>query len=53
MADKISITVLSAVGAAGTLIASVFLSPSKLKWGVSGLVVAAASFGILLKHQWV
>lgn len=53
MADKISNTILSAVGAAGTLVASVFLSPPKYIWGVSGLIVAAASLGIILKHHWV
>ncbi len=53
MADKISTKLLGAIGAAGSLVASIFLSPPKYVWGVSGLVIAAASLGVLLKQHWV
>jgi hypothetical protein len=29
------------------------LAPPKYVWGLSGLVVAAASLGVVLKHHWV
>lgn len=53
MADKISTKLLSAIGAVGSLVASIFLSPPKYVWGSSGLVVAAASLGVILKQHWV
>lgn len=53
MAEKISGKLLSAIGAAGSLVASIFLTPPKYVWGVSGLVIAAASLGVLLRQQWV
>lgn len=53
MADKISGKVLGALGTIGSLVASIFLSPPKYVWGVSGLVIAAASLGVLLRQQWV
>lgn len=53
MADKLTNKVLSGIAAAGSLVASIFLSPPKYVWGVSGLVIAASAFGLILKHHWV
>ncbi len=53
MADKISNKVLSGIVAAGSLVASAFLTPPKYVWGVSGLIVAAAGLGLIAKSQWV
>jgi len=53
MADKLTDKVLSGIVAAGTLVASVFLTPPKYVWGVSGLVIAASGLGLILKHHWV
>lgn len=53
MADKISQKILSGVVAAGSFVASIFLSPPKFVWGISGLVVAAAAMGLILKQHWV
>ncbi len=48
MAHHITDKILGLAGAAGSLIASIFLSPPKYVWGVSGLVIAATSFGLYL-----
>lgn len=53
MAEKLSEKVLSGIVAAGSFVASIFLSPPKYVWGVSGLVVAATGLGLILKHHWV
>jgi hypothetical protein len=44
---------LAVYGFAGSLISSVFLSPPKYVWGISGLVITAASFGLFMKNRWV
>lgn len=53
MAHQISDKILALAGTAGSLVASIFLSPPKYVWGLSGLVVATASFGVFLKNRWV
>ena len=53
MASKITDMVLAGITAVGSLIASIFLSPPKYVWGVSGLVIASAAFGLILKSRWV
>jgi hypothetical protein len=53
MAEKISEKILSGIVAAGTLVASIFLSPPKYVWGLTGLIVAAAGAGLILKQHWV
>jgi len=53
MAQHISDKILGLAGAAGSLVASIFLSPPKFVWGLSGLVVATTSLGIFLKNRWV
>jgi hypothetical protein len=53
MAHQIADKILGLVGAAGSLVASVFLSPPKYVWGVSGLVIAATSLGLILQNRWV
>jgi hypothetical protein len=53
MAHQISSKVLGAIGTVGSLVASIFLSPPQYVWGISGLVVAAASLGLVLRQQWV
>lgn len=53
MADQIANKVLGAITAAGSLVASIFLSPPRYVWGISGLVIAASSLGLILKHNWV
>lgn len=53
MASKITDTVLAAITAAGSLVASIFLSPPKYVWGISGLVIASAALGLILKSRWI
>ena len=53
MADKIADKILGGITAAGSLVASIFLSPPKYVWGISGLVVAASSLGMIIKNHWV
>ena len=53
MASRISDLILAAIGTAGSLVASVFLSPPKFVWGISGLIIAAAGFGLILRNRWV
>jgi regulator of protease activity HflC (stomatin/prohibitin superfamily) len=53
MADKIANKILGGITAAGSLVASIFLSPPKYVWGISGLVVAASSLGLIIKNHWV
>jgi hypothetical protein len=53
MTHQITDKVLALAGAAGSLVASIFLSPPKYVWGVSGLVIAATSLGLFLQNRWV
>jgi hypothetical protein len=53
MTHQITDKILALAGAAGSLVASIFLSPPKYVWGVSGLVIAATSLGLFLQNRWV
>jgi len=53
MASKVADKILGGLTAVGSLVASIFLSPPKYVWGISGLVIAATSLGIILKNHWV
>jgi hypothetical protein len=44
---------LAVYGFAGSLLSTIFLSPPRYVWGLSGLLVASASFGLLLKNRWI
>lgn len=44
---------LAIYGFAGSLLSTVFLSPPRYVWGISGLVTAAASFGLFLKNRFI
>lgn len=44
---------LAVYGFAGSLVSTVFLSPPKYVWGLCGLVVAGASFGLFLSQRFV
>ena len=51
--EKLTDKVLSGIIAGGSLVASIFLAPPKYVWVASGLVVAAAAAGLIIKHHWV
>jgi hypothetical protein len=53
MASRIADSVLAGITAAGSLIASIFLSPPKFVWGACGLVIAASAVGLFLRNRWV
>lgn len=40
-------------GFAGSVLSTIFLSPPRYVWGVSGLLIAGASFGLLLRNRWI
>jgi hypothetical protein len=53
MASKITDSILAGISAIGGLVASIFLSPPKYVWGISGLIMAAAGLGLIMKNRWV
>jgi hypothetical protein len=53
MASRIADSVLAGITAAGSLIASIFLSPPKFVWGACGLVIAACGVGLFLRNRWI
>jgi hypothetical protein len=44
---------LAIYGFAGSLISTIFLSPPKYVWGVSGLVISLASLALFMKNRWI
>lgn len=50
---NLSDKMLALYGFAGSLLSGIFLSPPRYVWGVSGLLVTVASFGLFLRNRWV
>lgn len=51
--EYLSDKMLAVYGFAGSLLSSIFLSPPRYVWGISGLIIVSASFGLFLKNRWV
>jgi hypothetical protein len=55
MLDKLNISdkILAVYGFGGSLVSTIFLSPPRYVWGITGLFVAGASAGLFMRNRWV